>query len=117
LATFFQLGSCLAVINSASQGIRHGKTGGLCISSRGRLSMFRVSRGAAIAGDADRLEGVREILREQRPGQYEIDQISADALPLGRTLRQWGIGIKDVDGSVLLVPAPPEHKSRHKHGR
>jgi hypothetical protein len=39
--------------------------------------MFGVSRGGAIAGDASTLEGAREILGEQRPGQYEIAQIGA----------------------------------------
>jgi hypothetical protein len=79
--------------------------------------MFQVSRGGAIAGDADTLEGAREILRQQRPGQYAIDQISAGPLPSGRTSKQWGVGIKQSDGSVMLLPAPPEHKSRQKRRR
>jgi hypothetical protein len=68
--------------------------------------MFRVSRNNTIGGDADTLDGAREIVRQQEPGPYHIDEITRDPLPSGHTSRRWGVGIKKADGSVMLEPDP-----------
>jgi hypothetical protein len=68
--------------------------------------MFRVSRDETIGGDADTNDSAREIVRQQEPGRYRIDEISRDPLPSGHTSRRWRVGIKKADGSVMLEPDP-----------
>ena len=43
-------------------------------------------------------------IRARKPGRFHIDEIIADPLPSGRTSRRWGVGVKQSDGTVTLVP-------------
>jgi hypothetical protein len=52
--------------------------------------MFRVSQDDLI-GDADTIDEVREIVRQQPAGRYHIDEMSVDPLPSGHTARRWGV--------------------------
>jgi hypothetical protein len=58
--------------------------------------MFRVIRDDLI-DDADTIDGVREIVGQQPPGRYRVDEISVDPLPSGHTARRWGVAIKRPD--------------------
>jgi hypothetical protein len=47
--------------------------------------MFRASRGETIGGDTDTNDSAREIVRQNDPDRYHIDEISRDPLPSGHT--------------------------------
>jgi hypothetical protein len=72
------------------------------------MPQIRVNRGDTIGGDANTLDGAREILRQHESGRYHIDEISRNPLPSGQTSRRWGVGINKADGSVMLKPDPWE---------
>ena len=78
------------------------------------ICCFCVFKGSDVGGLIDLSEALETLFRELGPGRYHIEEISADPLPSGHTSRRWGVGIKQSDGSVMLLPAPPERKSRNK---
>jgi hypothetical protein len=51
--------------------------------------MFRVSSGENI-GDAETIDGARELVRLEKPGRYHVDEIRADQFPFRHTSRAWG---------------------------
>ena len=67
--------------------------------------MFRVSRGDMI-GDAETIDGAREIVRAEKPGRYHVDEIRADPFPTGHTSRAWGSLIRHDDGRIVDKPHP-----------
>ena len=62
--------------------------------------MFRVSHEGEGIADADTIDGVREVVRGQPPGHYDVDEIRAAPFPSGRTSRSWGRMIRHPDGRV-----------------
>jgi hypothetical protein len=67
--------------------------------------MFRVSRDDLI-GDADTLDGAREIVQQRPPGRYHVDEVSTEPLPSGHTSLAWGKLIRRKDGRVEDEPHP-----------
>jgi hypothetical protein len=61
--------------------------------------MFRISRGES-GFDSETLERAREVVREETPGRYHVDEIRADPFPSGHTSRAWGSLIRYADGRV-----------------
>ena len=73
------------------------------------MSLFRiVDRDGEMLADADRLDGVTEIVRRAPTGRYHVDEISADPLPSGHASRRWGSAVRHDDGRVVLDPDPWE---------
>jgi hypothetical protein len=69
--------------------------------------MFRISRdGQEPVVDVDTLDQLEPAIRSSEPGRYHVDEISAGLLPSGHTSRRWGVGIKRIDGSVVIEPDP-----------
>jgi hypothetical protein len=68
--------------------------------------MFRVNHKGKGLGDADTIEGAREIVRGQRPGTYGVDETRADPFPSGHTSRSWGRMIRHPHGRVDDEPWP-----------
>jgi hypothetical protein len=68
--------------------------------------MFRVSHNGEGLDDADTIEGVRETVRCQPPGRYDVDEIRAKPFLSGHTSRQWGHLIRHPDGRVEDEPWP-----------
>lgn len=68
--------------------------------------MFRVSHKGKGIGDADTVEGAREIVRGEPLGRYDVDEIPAEPFASGHTSRRWGGRIKRPDGIVSLEPDP-----------
>ena len=52
------------------------------------IELFRVSHKGKGLGDADTIEGAREIVQGQPPGRYEVDEMRAQPWPSGHTSRQ-----------------------------
>ena len=67
--------------------------------------MFRVSRGDMI-GDAETIDGAREIVRAEKPGRYHVDEIRADPFTSGHASRAWRKLIRRSDGRVEDEPRP-----------
>jgi hypothetical protein len=67
--------------------------------------MFRISRGKW-GFDSDSLEEAREVLRDEKPGRFHVDEIRADAFPSGHTSRARGSLIRHADGRVEDEPWP-----------
>jgi hypothetical protein len=71
--------------------------------------MYRVSGiGQEPIIDVDQVEAIESAIRTSRPGRYQVDEISRDALPSRHTSIRWGVGIKRHDGSVMIEPDPWE---------
>jgi hypothetical protein len=69
--------------------------------------MFRIiQNGRGPIFDVDTLDQLEPAIRSSAPGRYHMDEISADPLPSGHTSRRWGVGIKRVDGTVVIEPDP-----------
>jgi hypothetical protein len=68
--------------------------------------MFRVSHKSEGIGDADTIEGAREIVRGKLPGRYEVVEIRAEPFPSGHTNRAWGRMVRHRDGRVEDEPWP-----------
>ena len=69
--------------------------------------MFRISQpGQEPIVDVYQVEAIEPRGALDAPGRYHVDQISADPLPSGHTLRRWGVGIKSDGGSVVIEPDP-----------
>ena len=47
--------------------------------------MLRISQRGTGIGDADTIEGAREIVRGQPPGRYDVDEIRTEPFPYGHT--------------------------------
>jgi hypothetical protein len=65
-------------------------------------TMFRVGP------QGEGIDGAREIVREQPPGRYDVDEIRAEPFPFpsGHTSRSWGRLIRRPDGRVDDEPWP-----------
>ena len=61
--------------------------------------MFRISRGES-GFDSDTIDRAQEILRQDEPGLYRVDEIRADPFPSGHTSRAWGSLIRHTEGRV-----------------
>ena len=70
--------------------------------------MFRVSQHGESIDDADTIEGVKEIVRGEPPGRYDVDEIQAEPFPSGHTSRSWVRLIRHKDGRVEDEPWPWE---------
>ena len=70
--------------------------------------MFRVSHKGEGIEDAASIEGVREIVRGQTAGRYDVEEIRAEPFPSGHTSRSWGRMIRHQDGRVEDEPWPWE---------
>jgi hypothetical protein len=68
--------------------------------------MFRVSHRGEGIDDSGTIEGAREIVRGQTPGQYDVDELRAEPFPSGHTSKQWGRLIRHPDGWVEEDPHP-----------
>jgi hypothetical protein len=68
--------------------------------------MLRVSHNGKRLDDADTIEGAREIVRQRKPGCYDVDKIRAEPFPSGQTSRSWGRIIRHPDGRVEHEPWP-----------
>jgi hypothetical protein len=68
--------------------------------------MFRVSQRGECIDDADTIEGAREIVRDQLPGRYDVDEIRGEPFPSRHTNRSWGRMIRHPDGRVEDEPWP-----------
>ena len=62
--------------------------------------MFRVSHRGDRIGDAETIEGAREIIRGQSPGRYDVDEIRTERFPSGRTPRACERIVGHPDGRV-----------------
>ena len=56
--------------------------------------------------DANSIDAVQGIIASGTPGRHHVDQVGRDALSSGHTSRRWGVGIKRVDGTVVVEPDP-----------
>jgi hypothetical protein len=52
--------------------------------------MFRVSRQGEEIGDADTIEGARQIVRGERPDRFDVDEIRVEPFARSLTSRGWG---------------------------
>jgi hypothetical protein len=68
--------------------------------------MFRISHKIEDIGDAETIEGAREIVRRELPGRYVIVEIRADPFPSGQTSRASGRMIRHPEGRVEDEPWP-----------
>jgi hypothetical protein len=69
--------------------------------------MYRLSQpGRRPVADVGSVEGVEAVIRASEPGQYQVDEITAEPLTSGHTSRRWGGGINRLDGEVTLDPDP-----------
>ncbi len=68
--------------------------------------MFWVSQRGQGIDDADTIEGAREIVRDQSPGRYDVDEIRAEPFLSGHTSQQWGRMIRHLDGRIEDEPQP-----------
>jgi hypothetical protein len=69
--------------------------------------MFRVGQKGEGLDDADTIEGAREIVQDEPPGRYDVDEISAEPLPAGHTSRRRGVAVKHWDAKVELIKDQP----------
>ena len=67
--------------------------------------MFRISHGDW-GVDSETLERAREVLRGEKPGRFQVDEIRADPFPSGHTSMAWGSLIRHPDGRVDDEPWP-----------
>jgi hypothetical protein len=65
--------------------------------------MFRISRGES-GFDSDTLEQAREMLCDENPGRFHLDEIRAEPFASGHTSRAWGSLIRRADGRVEDEP-------------
>jgi hypothetical protein len=70
--------------------------------------MFRVSHRGEGIDDADTIGGVREIVREQPSGRYDVDEVRAEPFASGSTSRSGGRMVRHPDGRVEEEPWPWE---------
>jgi hypothetical protein len=52
--------------------------------------MFRVSQNGETIGDADTLEGAREIVQAREPGCFEVDELYVELSGSVAPPRRWG---------------------------
>jgi hypothetical protein len=72
-------------------------------------SIYRINQpGRKPVVDVGSVEAIEGAIRAGEPGQYHVDQISADPLPSGHTSRRWGTATKHPDGTVVVEPDPWE---------
>jgi hypothetical protein len=63
--------------------------------------MYRISQsGQEPILDVDTVDQLEPAIRASELGRYHVDEIGADPLPSGHTLRRSGVGIKRDDGTV-----------------
>jgi hypothetical protein len=62
--------------------------------------MFRVSHKGEGIGDVDTIESVREIVRGQPAGRFDVDEIRAEPFASGHTSRAWGQMIRHPNGRI-----------------
>jgi len=68
--------------------------------------MFRVIHNDVWIGYAGSIEGAREIVRCERPGRYDVDEVRAGPSASGITSERWGHLIRQNDGRVEDEPRP-----------
>jgi Tol biopolymer transport system component len=72
-------------------------------SLQGAFRLFRI-----ISPDGDYLalsetvQGVVEIVKNDRPGRYQIDETNADLLSSGQPSRNWGAVIRFPSGDIAI---------------
>jgi hypothetical protein len=54
--------------------------------------------------DVSSVDQIEPVIRASPPGRCQIDEISADPLPLGDASKLRVVGIKRDDGSVAIEP-------------
>jgi hypothetical protein len=57
-------------------------------------------------GDADTIDGAREIVRGEEPGRYYVDEIKVYPFPSGHTSRAWGKMMRKPDGWIYDERSP-----------
>jgi hypothetical protein len=88
-------------------GPGHGRAGGdVTVRACNKPAPFRVSRQGVGIDDADTINAARQIVRDQPPGRYDVDDIRAEPFPSGHTSRQWGRLIRRTGGRVDDEPWP-----------
>jgi hypothetical protein len=50
--------------------------------------MFRATQRGEGLGDADNVNGARQIVQSQPAGRYQVDELRAEPFPSGHTSRQ-----------------------------
>jgi hypothetical protein len=67
--------------------------------------MYRISRdGQEPIIDVDQVEAIKPAIRSSEPGRYDVDEISANLLPIGHSSKRWGAGIKHGDDELAIEP-------------
>ena len=78
--------------------------------------MFRVSHRGDRIGDAETIEGAREIIRGQSPGRYDVDEIRTERFPSGRTSRAWGEWSVTRTGELRRTRGRGQSDRHRQHG-
>ena len=68
--------------------------------------MFQVSHRGKGIDDAGTIEGAREIVRDQEPGRYDVDESRSKPFLSGHISRRWGQLIRQPYGLVEDKPCP-----------
>ncbi len=68
--------------------------------------MFWVSHQGEGIDDANTIDGAWEIVQDQPPGRYDVDEIRAEPFPSGHPSRSWGQLVRHPDGRVEDEPWP-----------
>jgi hypothetical protein len=73
--------------------------------SSGEYPMYRISRdGHEPIVDVDQIEAIEPALWSKPMAHYHIDEIAADPLSSGHSSGRWSVGIKRMDGSIVIEP-------------
>jgi hypothetical protein len=70
--------------------------------------MFRINGKKDFLVDVETVEQIGPVIRNAEPGEYHIEEIRAKPLTSGHSLRRCGMGFKEPDGAVMIVPNPRE---------
>jgi hypothetical protein len=69
------------------------------------VSVFRIiNRDGDPVNAADSLDAIAEIVRQARPGRYQVEEAAVDSFPSALKFRRWGSVINLGLGRVKLAP-------------
>ncbi len=76
-------------------------------------SIIQIINGDHLIAKVRSLGEVTAVLRSAKPGRYDVveSSMSGELLPSGYSYEQWGVAIRQADGTVMLEPEPTPVKS------